>query len=143
MIAVRREPDAVELEIHKEHECIRTLLRQIEETRDLCHLLAELRRLTPLLEVHFAREEAPDGLYPMVERDAPGNLLRLERLLAQHGEILSQVREIEVRLHEVLQGPVAECFHRAASLVGKLREHESKENELLIDTVSYDLGAGD
>jgi hypothetical protein len=131
--------DAVR-QIRDEHARLKELLMRIAATRELTSLLPFLEDLRGLLVSHFAREEAEDALGPAALRS------RLERvareILAEHGVFL---RDLD-RLLE--QGRLARetrdaVFAGVEELSRRLREHEVKEDELLLDLADTDLGGGD
>jgi len=134
---------AVAEAIVKEHRSIRTLLDRMASTRDLAALLAEIRNLEPLLRHHFQSEEAPDGLYAVLHDEVEGNYHRLEQLMAQHGELLVALRDLEEATRACVRGPIADVRRKTDDFVARIRAHESLEGQYLSEAFTTDTGALD
>jgi hypothetical protein len=134
---------ATRREIAREHRQIRAVVAEIEATADLEVLLPRLGELRELLEVHFAREEAPDGLHQVVDGTAPRLATSVQALFAEHREMLALLAGISQRARACLEGPVADVRRSAAELCRRLHEHEAAETDLLAGAVYEDIGGGD
>jgi len=130
-------------EIAAEHRQIRSLVAELETTRDLEELLPRLAGLRELLMSHFAREEAPGGLHRMVDRAAPRLAGPIQALFDEHRELLAHLDGLEERTRACLEGPVAASRGSAADLCRGLHEHEAAETELLAGALYDDIGVGD
>ncbi len=129
--------------ILEEHRRIREMAERIEASRDLHQLLDGLTEFRALLEQHFLTEEAPDGFYDSVRMAAPRNLMKIDKLKAEHETFLANLDRVRHRIRACLDGPLAEIFRDAGALAQALRDHEGREDALLIDIIYTDLGQGD
>ncbi len=125
-----------------DHRKIKALIDQLEHTSDLRLLVPSLQELELLLVEHFEEEEAPDG-FPQILETAPHHARTLERLFEEHKKILVTLQDITANALACLNGPLAAVRQDVATLCGTLRTHESKETELLTDSVYQDIGSGD
>ena len=126
-----------------EHRRIRALLRLVEGSRDLTQLLRLLDELRGILPRHFRVEEAPDGFYDTLRRTSPRQLASLDELQREHPALLEQIDGLTDQARACLAGPVAAILAEACVLVRRVKEHEKREDELLLDTIYIDLGHGD
>lgn len=126
-----------------EHRRIRDLVRQMENTRDLPELLRHLQEFRWLLAAHFLGEEAADGLYDVIRRMSPRQLARVDELEKEHRVFLAEIDRVAERARACLAGPVAAVLAEARALGRSVREHEAREDNLLLDTLYIDLGHGD
>jgi hemerythrin-like domain-containing protein len=99
----------------------------------------EAQALSADLEGHFQREE--EGFFRIFEEEHPELGRDLTNLRGQHGEVLAIFNKILSRA----QGPADETMrgevrNELLSLLDLLRDHEERENELLQEAVSRDLG---
>lgn len=134
---------AARREIAEEHRALRALLERLEATADpeaLHRRLGELRRL---LALHFAREEAPDGLHRAIDGSASHLTVSVQGLFEEHREYLAELERLAVKALAIVDGPVAELRRGVAGLCRKLHEHEAAETELLSGALYDDLGGGD
>lgn len=136
------EHNDVRLEIEKEHEAIRHALDQIDRAREAASMRPLLEELCGLLETHFAREEAADGLHSAVGHRAPELLPGVHELFDEHREMTAEIERLvdqSVRLSEL----GAQLMSGVRDLTERLHQHEERENQLFIDA-SYNVhGAGD
>ncbi len=132
-----------EAQLLAEHHRIRDLLRAIEASADLPELLRRLAEARPLLAAHFRAEEAADGFYDLVRSLAPRQLALLDCLQAEHRRFLAEIDGLAERVRACLAGPVAALLAEARTLAGRVRAHEAREDELLLDTLYTDLGHGE
>ncbi|HSL85083.1 MAG TPA: hypothetical protein VLF66_20095 [Thermoanaerobaculia bacterium] len=130
-------------EIAEEHRALRTLLERLETTADLQILLPRLDELRRLLALHFAREEAPDGLHRVVDSSAPHLVVSVQGLFEEHRECLAEIERLAEEAHVIVEGPLAELRRGVSELCRKLHEHEAAETELLAGALYDDLGGGD
>jgi len=130
-------------EIAAEHRALGETLERLEGATDPHRLLPELEKLRRQLQEHFAEEEAHDGLGELVGRSAPHLLAGLQRVLGEHRDFLGQVESITARTRDLVDGPLREIRDSVATLVGQLRDHESRESDLLREAVATDFGSGD
>lgn len=105
-------------------------------------LRQEVKGLSDELEGHFRREE--EGFFRIVDDEHPELSRELESLRGQHGEILGIFKTIDNQA----RGPAdenlrAEVRRQLLGLLDLLRYHEERENELLQDAASLDLGDSD
>jgi hemerythrin len=129
--------------ILEEHRKIREMSGRIEASRDLDELLQCLVEFRALLEQHFLTEEAPDGFYETVRIAAPRNLMTVDKMKAEHATFLSDIDRVRQRIRACLDGPMKEIFRDAGALARALRDHEGREDALLMDIIYTDLGQGD
>jgi hypothetical protein len=127
-------------QIRDEHARLKDLLTRIAAARELTPLLPLLEELRGLLVSHFAREEAEDALGPAVLRSRLQSVAR--EILAEHGVFL---RDLDRLLEQGRQAREIRdaVFAGMEDLARRLREHEVKEDELLLDLAETDLGGGD
>jgi Hemerythrin HHE cation binding domain len=93
---------------------------------------------------HFAAEEE-GGLFEHIEMDAPEAAAACARLRAQHATILGELDRLRDSLPEA-RAPRADAEDWAASARGLLalvREHERREDELLLAALEGTGGAPD
>jgi hypothetical protein len=93
---------------------------------------------------HFGAEEE-GGLFEQIETDAPEAAAACARLRAQHAAILDELDRLRDSLPEA-RAPRADAEDWAASARGLLalvRDHERREDELLLDTLERTGGAPD
>lgn len=130
-------------QILTEHCQIAALAGGLVEKRDLEQIAGGLNQLLPLLERHFAREEAQEGLHGGLRTQAPQVAAAIEHLQHDHRRLLTDAGELRSRVRGCLDGPVREIHDRCLRLLRDLQQHEARENELFLDTVWTDLGTGD
>ncbi len=129
--------------ISDQHKDIRDVLTTLDQTSQLSDVLVLLRELKEVLIPHFAEEERPGGLYETVLTGAPRNAGQLDRLLAEHRELLVELEGLIEQIQLCLAGPVAEAITRARTLQARLRAHEESEGSIVADALYQDLGVGD
>lgn len=129
-------------EIEREHDAIEKLVRQLEREIETPAIETELRQLASLLDSHFGREEAPEGLHDSIGDRAVNLLPSIEKLSAQHADIAGELKKLLERCathsrmaDEIRQG--------ARGLVEQLRQHEAEENDILGHAFYDVMGAGD
>jgi hypothetical protein len=129
--------------IEEDHKILRELLGRIEGSADLCQLQGLMAELKPLLVEHFEREDADTGFPDIVRSNAPDRMAVVEELAGEHDEILAMIEGLEGRIRELLEGPAAQLFREGVELAEKLRRHESRETDLLLDVMYTDMGTKD
>ena len=136
---VRAESEA-RRRIDDEHRQLGELLAALESTRDLGRVRVQLAELGALLRHHFETEEGPEGLHDVVGEQATHRLTTLQRLIAEHGEILIQVEQLRIAVGDCLDGPVRRALAGVGELAGRLRRHEADEEELFAEAFWSDIG---
>lgn len=129
-------------QIAGEHKALGDSLERLEKTTDLHLVLPRLEKLRSQLEHHFAGEEASGGIAADVRRNAPYLLASLEKVFAEHRVFLADVDALHEKTRACLEGPVAEILREISSLARRLRDHETRETELLSDVYYTDYGEG-
>ncbi len=129
--------------IEEQHADIRKVLLALDESTHLADVLAVLRRLRGVLVPHFAAEERPGGLYESVLAGAPRIAGQLDRLLAEHTELLIELDDVLDEIQTCLTGPVARIMRRTQGLKERLSLHEEAEGEVVAEALYQDLGCGD
>ncbi len=133
----------IDPQILAEHRRIRDLTRQLKETSELRVLLTRLAEFRAVLVAHFLGEEATDGLYDTIRSMSPRLLGRVDQLEKEHQAILVAVDALAERARACLAGPVADVLGEARALARRVSNHETAEDNVLLDTVYTDLGQGD
>ena len=141
MSEVDNNPVVVEgiLEDHRRIREVTTLIVGTTDLGGLLKLLAELRRL---LERHFVSEAAPEGFYDTMRLATPENIGKIDRLKREHPALMTDLERLMAKAKLCLEGK-GEVLREASNLTSRLRDHESRENSLLVDTIYSDLGQGD
>ncbi len=127
-------------EIDEDHQALKELLSQLEETTDLQLLLSLLQRLRSQLLEHYEREESPEGLHEVISSLAPSQVATLQNVLGEHREILKRLDDLDRQVQECLEGPVAEVRRATDGLLEFLHDHEARESALFTEAVFTDLG---
>jgi hypothetical protein len=126
--------------IQDEHRWLAELVGALESTRDLARVRVQLAELASMLRSHFELEEGEGGLHDVVGEQAGHRLAALQRLMAEHAEILVQVEQLRIAVGDCLDGPVRRVLSSVGELVARLRRHEADEEELFADAFWSDLG---
>lgn len=106
-----------------------------------------LWRLRDQLAMHFSLEDA-FGYFDDAIAEAPRLSEQAEFLRRQHDDLFLQVCELVEESEQLLYGD-GSSRHRAAlaeryfAFYGAFREHESRENELILRAFDDDIGVGD
>jgi hypothetical protein len=122
---------------------MRDIVRWIQETQDLDELWQRIREFRALLHQRFATEEAPGGFYDDVRAAAPCRPVAIQALRDEHATLLANADGVALRIRACLETTVAELVDDAHRLVRGVRDHEARENAVLMDIVYTDLGHGD
>jgi len=129
--------------IAEEHAMLRRFLTELIDAADVRVLPEKLAQLQDILQVHFQREEAPDGFTHVVEKAAPRHIAKLETIVEEHRTLMAQVEALRWQAQSTLDGPVADILRRVEAFARSLHEHEIRETDLLTDAMYTDLGGGD
>lgn len=129
------------IEIEEEHRLLRHAVYRLRHTRDMRALVPLLDELHQVLALHFAREEAADGLHLAVERVAPHKANQVDELFREHRELLAEVEALAASAREYLEGPLAAVLAGVRDITNRLHEHERAETDLFSEAVTEDLGA--
>lgn len=137
-------------EIHHEHERLESLIAEIRwvliepSERRLRLFKGLMGELVPLLEDHFAHEEE-GGYFTEVIDLHPELAERVERLLTEHGELLSTVRAIDTRLQYAECTPhwFAAIRNDFSDFLHRCEAHQHQENAMVQEGFLRDTGAGD
>jgi hypothetical protein len=139
-------------EIKQDHRQLRILLWRLRtifaadrpraKRQTIIRLLEKLR---DELALHFTLEEAFG--YCDDPLDAP-HFCQAKALRAQHRDLYEEERELAERSARLLaQRTTAACFRRLARRFRRfdqhLQQHESRENELILDACNLEVGVGD
>jgi hypothetical protein len=141
MAEVADKRSSVEQRILEEHRTIRGVTERVEQARDLGELLTRLTEFKAVLEPHFHTEEAPEGFFEVVR--ASHNVGRIGQLQSDHEHLLGEVDRLMACAQACLSGPIAEILRQASDLARRLRDHEAREDKLLLDAMYTDTGFGD
>ncbi len=126
--------------IEHDHYAIKKILRRLETTTDLHHLVPILDELHTCLLEHFAREEAPAGLHELIASMAPDTVATLQNVLGEHQGFLERLDRLRTKAQKCLEGPIAAVLRDTGVLSESLHAHETRETRLFADAVFTDLG---
>ena len=121
--------------ILRSHRELGILLQRLESgptQREVAEIFSELRWV---MRGHFELEEGADGLFEVLHAKAPHSAPLLETFCCDHRELLAELEHLE---RDARSGE--DLAVRSAEFVDHLRRHEKAENELLVETLSTDLG---
>lgn len=141
MTDVADKRSSVERQVLEEHRTIGSVTGRVEQARDLAELLTRLAEFKAVLEPHFRMEEAPEGFFEVVR--ASHNVGRIGQLQNDHQHVILEIDRLMACAQACLAGPIAEILTQAANLARRLREHEAREDRLLLDAMYTDTGHGD
>jgi len=135
--------------IRQEHDELRNLLRRVhqaleDDTSSHVQITAMLQDLSEHVAVHFQQEET-EGFFDQIVRDAPRLVSHVDALRADHTKLLETMYGMKQQAakrddSESWRTGLAAAFH---SFSKQLMNHESKENELLLDAYGTDIGSKD
>jgi len=123
-----------------QHREIHALADRVRTAADLDELLSQLQKFRSAILAHFNEEESPDGFFEVVRARAGRHLATIRRFEAEHQAFLHDLDGLAERARACLAGPVAEILRDAGTLALRLRDHEVRENEVLLDALYVDLG---
>jgi hemerythrin-like domain-containing protein len=119
--------------------------RPDRDGRWMRRMLPRLEAMTDKLRSHFEEEEQA-ALYREVPEKFPRFAERLERLAAEHSQILASAADLlqhagklnHTRIHELRE------FNAGVQLlVARIRRHEAEENEVVLGAHWQECGEGD
>ena len=118
--------------------------RPASRPRQLAGKLAQLR---DMLAMHFTLEEA-FGYFEDALDVAPRLSARADLLRAEHQQLYLRICEIadeaeQLLYHEKGRKIVMRMAEQFREFHRRLREHESRENELILEAFDDDIGVGD
>jgi len=122
-------------------------LRQLERAGDAPpaddegELMSLLESTRARLEDHFHFEE-DDGYMQAVLARAPQMGRKVEHLRGEHGELREALASL-TREAEAVRAARRRLREGLKEWVGRLRDHEKRENLLVADVFNYDLAAED
>jgi hypothetical protein len=122
------------------HRRIAEAMARVSAARDLPELLARLDEFSALLVPHFAAETAAGGFFDVARERASGHFGRLAQLEREHHELVEAVDRVTRHARACLEGPIAAVFKEARALATQFDAHESRENELFLDSMYTDIG---
>ena len=125
-----------------QHNQLHELIRQVGQARHLGALLQCLAEVRAVLEPHFSLEEAPGGFFEVVASRDGRHLAAVAALRDEHDRFLREIDLLAKRAREVVMGPVAAVLKQAEDFARRLERHESRESEILADTIYGDSGQG-
>ena len=136
-------------QIRREHDELRQLLGSVRRTladrlETVASVAEKLSELCEHVETHFAEEET-GGFFDQVLEKEPRFGERTQALQNEHVQLLAAVRKLAETSRA--EGDSDDWWLRVEGEFHEfskdLMRHESKENELLQDTLSVDIGAAD
>ncbi|MCA9726297.1 MAG: hemerythrin domain-containing protein [Candidatus Eisenbacteria bacterium] len=128
----------VQDEILHEHASLKELLKRLEAAATLEQMEKDLQRLEALLRDHFAAEE--ERLFPKLLDEAPQHDAFVKGLIEEHTKMIRHVVELRAAVEPGADFPTV--VSDSAGLVAELRNHEERENEVILDTFFRDTGIG-
>jgi len=142
--------------VRHEHRNIRAALRAIEALLDrpggaghdaefIGQALEHLEGLARDLAEHFAREEAPEGIFAKALAEAPRLERRVLAVREQHGPLGTELEQMIADMGHTGLAPDAwrKVAERFRSFAETLRSHERAEGRILTAAYLDDLGSGD
>lgn len=132
-------------EVAEDHRGLLARLDRIEELEDAERIGSELVGLLAILELHFEREEAPDGVFVRVETQDPRLSGEIGSLREEHAAFLQRIIALVSDAGAVARGERGGTELRVGvrSLAAELRAHEAREDALLTDAHYHEEGGGD
>jgi len=105
-----------------------------------------LERVEQMLEQHLADIEAPDGVFADVDQTKRSEGRDIERLHKSYGQFVQQAHDLKAEVDRVKQGKSrAGSFlrERLRTFVADLEAHRKEEVNLVLESVTTDIGGGD
>jgi hypothetical protein len=126
-----------------EHRAIREILRRMRTATARDDLGARLAEFCTAARDHFDGEEAEGGFYDSVLAQAPRHQAVIDALRDEHGSLLRDAERLRLEVSAAAETDLARLCAVAGGLADRLEEHEATENEILLEVMNQDLGAGD
>lgn len=105
----------------------------------------KLAQLQQALQRHAAQLNTPNGPLPDVDRPllpSPGEDRKATALQHELEQFLRETKTLLAQVHDL--GPSARAlYQRVHELIHAVRRYEHAEVDLILDTVTTDIGAGD
>lgn len=121
--------------------------RQISNHGDCRGFVALLGELRDQLAIHFALEEAY-GYFDDAIAEAPRLSEQAEALRAEHQVLFAIIRDLAEKAEQRTYRKSGHRLPRSITVEflafdGRLRQHEGRENELILQAFDDDIGVGD
>ena len=126
-------------QVVNEHERIEAQMRRVAAATSLADLLGLLEDLASSLLVHFEGEERPGGVIEAMRVAYPNANVHLQRLLDEHGKMRAELAVLVARVQQALDWE-RNLRTTTSDFLAHIHDHESRENDLLVDLVYTDLG---
>ena len=114
--------------------------REPDWTKDV---LRRLQDLVHTIEEHIEVTERPNGLYAEISGKSPRLASKIERLQAEHPEILGGTTALIERLEATPIGdawPLSDARHELQRLLGRLSRHRQLGADLVWEAYNLDIG---
>jgi hypothetical protein len=115
------------------------LLKELTLQTDLRTLRGRLGQLMPRVAEEFANEEAAGGLHDEIRTLDPTATYAVQRLVADHANILSRADEI-LELCECSTVRLDAVRKRCRGLAWRVRNHQRNEIRLMLEPYYRDVG---
>lgn len=125
----------IESWITEEHLEIRSMIDRLQTMTDPYVMLLVLRDLQDKLDQHFQNEEGEEGLYTIVNANAPQHAERVDRLIEEHHVLSRELHNLVKQCNQVLSGPLARLKTDMSRFIDQLQAHDIAETEILTDAV--------
>ncbi len=141
----------------RDHTAMSGVVSSIAEAEDRSELKELLTGFRVILSAHHDFEEGKDGLFESIVASAPRHQGKVKQLLAEHAELVRSLEALITRSAAVAAPgrsdtdipdtdipdtgiPDEGLFAEVRVFIARLHEHDASENELLMDSISTDIG---